>query len=647
MLALARLALALAPLLLAAASGTGPQRAPAEVACVNATHFALAGLHRGCGPGFTCHSLPVAGCRSEQGFAGHAAKAAGFELIASVPASQFRNCTPDAGADAAAGKLLCEAQHATKLLQPTLAIHFSTTWLHVSNEKGQPCDPDLEPSGSNNVCRGCATAAAYRQCFTKNLKAVVTAMVSASPKMLVQCDLAEALYCDTAQGQGCMLDDPSDFTETRACQPGSMNKWGPGSCVPNIRSASGRQFYSAWGKSQLDAGCKALYWGEARMIGGSDVNNSAALPNSCVSHAGSLGFAAVINELRSYATAQGYGPTYYGPQAACGFPLPNGTDVADFVIGAQHLQGIGEDLVAPLAPSGSALPGAGWRGTESYISQWDWHDANRVNNKNELPVVLEFDNFSGQKYLLDDIRRLAATPNASRAQLLTNLWRHLPLYNPRASLAIPIIKALALFPDQSQCYTPITSGTAGWGPPAVFGAISCDIVAPAATLFASLDSSASPLDLALSPPPVGIDRTYLGRQLQQADTTASWLFQILLGRDFTSTSEYLDMVDSLPNRTTDDLLSCAGARATAAVTIVTSAEFKSSACAKDTVCMAQRLMNALALRQPSNATELQMAVERLGLGEGGASAAVDALVQEFCMEADQVGLYFVPASYYG
>ena len=67
----------------------------------------------------------------------------------------------------------------------------------------------------------------------------MTVMVAASPQMLVQCDLAEALYCDIAQGQGCMLDDPSDFTEKKDCQPGSMSKWGPGSCVPNIRSVAG------------------------------------------------------------------------------------------------------------------------------------------------------------------------------------------------------------------------------------------------------------------------------------------------------------------------------------------------------------------------------------------------------------------------
>ncbi len=632
-------------LVLPTSTSAESQVRPALV-CVNATHFEQEGIHRGCGVGFTCHSLPVSSCRSDRGFAGHSAKAAGYELVASVPASQLRNCTLDADVDARAGKLLCEAEHATKVLQPTLAIHFSTTWLHVSNRKGMPCDPSLEPSGSNNVCQGCSTAAAYRQCFTKNLKAIVVAMVAASPQMLIQCDLAEALFCDTVHGQGCMLDDPSDFTESRACQPGSMNKWGPGSCVPNIRTKAGQQFYSVWGKSQLDAGCNALYWGEARMIGGSDLNNSAVLPNSCVSHAGSLGFSAVINELRSYATRQGYGQTYYGPQAACGFPLPNGTDVADFVIGAQHLQGIGEDLIQPLAPSGSALPAAGWRGVDSYISEWDWHDANRLNNKNHLPVVLEFDNFSGQKYLLDDIRRLAATPNASRAQLLTNLWRHLSLYNPRASLSIPIIKAMQFVPDQAQCFSPISTSTAGWGPPAVFGAVSCDVVAPAARLFASLDSGVAPLQLALSPPPVGIERTYLGRQLQQADTTSSWLFQILLGRDFTSTAEYSNMVKSLPNRTSDGLLSCAGARASAATTIVKSAEFSSSACGKDNTCLARRLMNALALREPTDSFEVKGVLERLDPTLSKEEVATS-LVREFCMEADSVGLYFVPASYYG
>jgi hypothetical protein len=61
-------------------------------------------------------------------------------------------------------------------------------------------------------------------------------------------------------------------------------------------------------------------------------------------------------------------------------------------------------LVQPLGRQGSGLP-SGYKSC-SYIVDGDWHDASHVNNANGVPVVLEFDNFSGQKYLLDDIRRL-------------------------------------------------------------------------------------------------------------------------------------------------------------------------------------------------------------------------------------------------
>ena len=50
-----------------------------------------------------------------------------------------------------------------------------------------------------------------------NLRNLTAAMVAQSPSLLVQCDLAEALYCST---DGCMLDDPSDFVEGKACVPG-------------------------------------------------------------------------------------------------------------------------------------------------------------------------------------------------------------------------------------------------------------------------------------------------------------------------------------------------------------------------------------------------------------------------------------------
>lgn len=51
-------------------------------------------------------------------------------------------------ADALQGKNLCEAWHATGVLKPTFGLHFSSTWTHVSNQSGAPCDPDDEPLAS-------------------------------------------------------------------------------------------------------------------------------------------------------------------------------------------------------------------------------------------------------------------------------------------------------------------------------------------------------------------------------------------------------------------------------------------------------------------------------------------------------------------
>ena len=305
--------------------------------CFNTTHIVMPdNMHVACGIGFSCAPLPIPSCISEQGVAGHTPKAAGYEIIASMPALQLGLCTENATDDASKGKNLCEAWHATKMMKPTFGIHFSSTWGRVSNVSDAPCDPDLEPAGSNNICRGCKTGLEYRQCWSKNLKNLSSAMISQSPKLMLQCDLAEIIYCDD---HACNLDNPSDFAEGRACIKGSMGKWGPGTCVPDVRTAQGQAYFVDWGKAYLDGGCRALYWGEARMIGGQAPNSS------CVSALGSAGFAAVIVALRDYASASGYGPTFYGPQAACGFPLANGTDVADFVIGAQHLQGNGDQVL--------------------------------------------------------------------------------------------------------------------------------------------------------------------------------------------------------------------------------------------------------------------------------------------------------------
>ena len=84
-------------------------------------------------------------------------------------------------------------------------------------------------------------------------------------------------------------------------------------------------------------------------------------------------------------------------------------------------------------------------GTEPALRpQWygsqDLHDANRMNNHRNLPVLLDFDNYSGDEDQPDDIRRLSAWPNATRAAFVRTLWHTLRLYSPHASLSLPLSK---------------------------------------------------------------------------------------------------------------------------------------------------------------------------------------------------------------
>lgn len=58
----------------------------------------------------------------------------------------------------------------------------------------------------------------------------------------------------------------------------------------------------------------------------------------------------------------------------------------------------------------------------------DLHDANRWNNENGLAVLLDFDNFSGDEAVPDDIRRLSAWPNATRSQFMKTLFLVLSLW---------------------------------------------------------------------------------------------------------------------------------------------------------------------------------------------------------------------------
>eukprot|EP00729_Bicosta_minor_P005737 gene5737-25811_t len=153
----------------------------------------------------------------------------------------------------------------------------------------------MEPAaGSNNICRGCASAAAYQQSWSDNLKRLPAAMIAASPKLLLQCDLAEYIHCSEA---ACNLQNRDDFAEGKACAVGSMSKWGADTCVPDVNEI-------------LDNVMSCPIEG---------------IPGTwCVSHEGAAGLAAVISSLKRHAAGKGYGPSFYGPQAACGLPLANG-----------------------------------------------------------------------------------------------------------------------------------------------------------------------------------------------------------------------------------------------------------------------------------------------------------------------------------
>lgn len=232
-----------------------------------------------------------------------------------------------------------------------------------------------------------------------------------------------------------------------------------------------------------------------------------------------------------------YGRVFFGPQAASGFELANGTDIADWCYGAQHLYASGSWLVQPFDVSGAA---------PSQRPQWygssDLHDANRLNNKNELPVLLDFDNFSGDENRPDDIRRLSSWPNTTRQSFVTTLWHILRLYNNRASLSIPITKAAggnwpAFKQPQGQCW----SGDWGKGDGLYFGGYSCNIIGAARALFLG------PSYLNVTQLLEAVVPQHFGAALQSAPLTSIWAFRTLLNRDFSNVHEYNDSVVALPN----------------------------------------------------------------------------------------------------
>lgn len=113
-----------------------------------------------------------------------------------------------------------------------------------------------------------------------------------------------------------------------------MNKEFHVRCAISLcRLPATQDYYSAWGRVFLDAGIRALFFGQARLTGGSAPDGS-----DDVAPDGAEGFAAVAGALRAYAAAKGYGDIYVGPQAAAAITLANGSNIADWAYGAQHLE---------------------------------------------------------------------------------------------------------------------------------------------------------------------------------------------------------------------------------------------------------------------------------------------------------------------
>jgi hypothetical protein len=569
--------------------------------CVNRTHYEtrdaptaqLCASAAPCRFGFLC----VAGnsCRAAD-IASHLARAADYQIVESVPVAQLASCTEDHLADVASGLMLCDVVHSTRAVRPTFGHILGNTWVQFGN-------------GPNARAPACAASpAAWRGCFGANIKAMVDALQGEAPELLFSGGLMEFLPQANADAPG--------GWPTGYCVPGSLGQWGPNTCVPDVRLPLAQQYYVDWGKTYIDAGIRALFFGQADLTGGRGSGDG-------ISPEGAAGFASVVAQLRAYAAGRGLGAVWFGPQAASGILLSNGTQVADWVYGAQHLQPQrnGSFLTQPLLKNGSFV----W----AQYGPGDLHDASRHNagggaapTNNSLPTVLDYDNFSGGAAVYDDIRRLASWPNASRGALVAGHYRWLRAYSGGAAVvSIPISKWLACPNGECQCQG--NSNINIWGSGTTyFSAFACGLLPTMAELWA--DPSASPFNRSAT-------AAALGQQLVGADDSVVALVAAVLGRNVSSYGEYAGLLGGLPPR----LPAARGPRAALVAALMAREEFTSGVCpstdAKWAQCTVERATLALLLRDCAD--------EELIKALANGTLTVPQVVDRVADAADAAGLY--------
>jgi hypothetical protein len=568
-----------------------PDNHPRFIKCINETHYErrsqltneLCDISS-CRFSFKCHRTDHT-CRANT-LIEHTYRAVDYQLVSNIRADQLQHCTNHT-TDVKNGFMLCDVWHATKVTKPTFGHLLGFTWLTL---------------GSPFFCPG--PASEWRKCVGRNLAIQVRALVAESPELLISGGLMEFIHKTN-------LDDPSLFPD-KICRPGSIGCWGDNqTCAPDVTQPAIQDYYVAWGKEFLDAGIRAIFFGQARMTGGTAEDGTDG-----VSRKGGLGFAIVIDRLKEYARSKSYGQVYFGPQASASI-IANGVNIADWVYGAQHLEphSTFTYLTQPLLRNGSYI--------YPLYGPGDFHDANRLSATFGIPTILDYDNWTADEKIYDDIRFLAAWPNDQRPTLVKNHYRNLRLYNNLATVSIPISKWLAV-PHQCRCYV---KANPDWGYDNIyFSAYACGLISTITELFAAPFVN-----------PIGnIERRYWGQQLQSTDDSAVWMYKSLLHRDIGDAAEYEIAMKDLKPR----MYSATGPRCNRIKVIISSYEFDTRACPlKPTPrdgykCIITSLYNAIMLKDPEP-QQLNYLIDQFLAKKITKLNLTDAL----CEEADKEQLY--------